>query len=91
MMMEMDSDCGLNLKLGFDGSLQKVLMRTMVDQEDIFKNQVLFMSVVFSFINLVSIADLLLCFFKFNLRSSAFLSLFLCCWFNIGSRASSVV
>lgn len=36
----MDSDCGLNLKLGFDGSLQKVLMRTMVDQEDIFKNQV---------------------------------------------------
>ncbi|KAH6818104.1 hypothetical protein C2S51_001707 [Perilla frutescens var. frutescens] len=39
--MMADSDYGLNLKLGFDGSLQKVLTRTMLDHEDIFKNQVL--------------------------------------------------
>lgn len=59
--MMMDSDCGLSLKLGFDGTLHKVLMRTMVDQEDIFKNQVLLKSVIFSFINPVSIAGLFLC------------------------------
>lgn len=59
--MMMDSDCGLSLKLGFDGTLHKVLTRTMVDQEDIFQNQVLLKSVIFSFINPVSIADLFLC------------------------------
>lgn len=38
--MMAESDCGLNLKLGFDGSLQKVLTWTMLDHEDTFRNQI---------------------------------------------------
>ncbi|KAI3468909.1 hypothetical protein Pfo_025572 [Paulownia fortunei] len=39
--MLIGGDCGLNLVLGFDDSLQKVLTQTMLNQEEIFRNQVL--------------------------------------------------
>ncbi|KAL7160330.1 hypothetical protein ABFS83_01G087200 [Erythranthe nasuta] len=39
--MLIGSECGLNLLIGFDDSLQKVVTQTILTQEEIFKNQVL--------------------------------------------------
>ncbi|KAL7123278.1 hypothetical protein ACP275_01G095600 [Erythranthe tilingii] len=37
-------ECGLNLLLGFDDSLQKVVTQTILTQEEIFKNQTVLMN-----------------------------------------------
>ncbi|PIN25650.1 hypothetical protein CDL12_01604 [Handroanthus impetiginosus] len=39
--MSLGGDCGLDLVLGFDDSFHNVLTRTMLNQEEIFRNQVL--------------------------------------------------